>query len=327
MNNKEWFLTRAQILHRTLTVLVVFSLLSVVSLRASKNDTTPTRKGMMKINGTELYYEVMGKGTPIVIVHGGPGLDHTYFLPQMAALAGHHKLIFYDQRASGKSSNKVDTNSMTIANFVEDLEGIRTAFHIDKMNLLGHSWGGLVSMFYAIKYPENLNSLMLINSSPASVALRNKSFAVMAQRTSRQDSVEQAGVVQTEEFRNRDPKTMARFYKLLFRGTFYDPRFADSLTLTIDSSYPAKSKIMQYLMKDPEAGSYDLFSRLSVVHCPTLIIGTDHDMAAPEANERLHQSIPGSALVVLHHTGHFPFVESQKQFFSNIESFLNKVPK
>ena len=162
----------------------------------------------------------MGHGEPIVIVHGGPGLDHTYLLPQMEALAQHYRLIFYDQRASGRSTSTVDTNSMTMGNFVEDLEGIRKVFGIHKMNLLGHSWGGLVAMFYAVKYPENLNSLVLVNPSPASVDLRNASFTSMAQRTSREDSIAQTDLVKTEGFKRRDPSSMATFFRLLFRVNF-----------------------------------------------------------------------------------------------------------
>jgi proline iminopeptidase len=290
----------------------------------SGNEAVKTEEGLIRVNETELYFKVMGNGTPIVIVHGGPGLDHTYFLPQFNTLAKEHRLIFYDQRASGRSTSLVDTNSMTMDNFVEDLEGIRKAFGIQKLNLLGHSWGGLVAMFYALKYPENLNSLVLVNSTPASVALRNASFGAMAQRTSTSDSIVQSALVRTEGFRMRDPATMAKFFRLLFRGSFYNPSLADSLTLTFDSSYATKSKLIQYLSRDSALTSYDLFPRLKTIHCPTLIVGSDHDMVTPEANELLHESIPGSTLVVLKHCGHFPYVEEPGQFFGALGSFLNK---
>ncbi len=292
---------------------------------SSGNEAVKTGEGLIRVNGTDLYFKVLGKGTPIVIVHGGPGLDHTYFLPQWNTLAKEHRLIFYDQRASGRSASLVDTNSMTMDNFVEDLEGIRKEFRIQKLNLLGHSWGGLVAMFYALKYPENLNSLVLVNPTPASVALRNASFSVMAQRTSSSDSVAQSALVRTEGFRMRDPATMARFFRLLFRGSFYDPRLADSLTLTFDTSYATKSKLIQYLNKDHDLAAYDLFPRLKIIRCPTLIMGSDHDMVTPEANELLHESIPGSTLIVLKHCGHFPYVEEPGQFFAVLDSFLNKV--
>jgi proline iminopeptidase len=311
---------------RNFSIVVFF--VALVGLGFSHNSgdqTVKTEEGLIRVNGTELYFKVVGKGTPIVIVHGGPGLDHTYLLPQFYALAKEHKLIFYDQRASGRSTSLVDTNSMTMGNFVEDLEGIRKAFGIQKLNLLGHSWGGLVAMFYALKYPENLNSLVLVNSTPASVALRNASFGAMAQRTSTSDSIAQSALIRTEGFRMRDPATMAKFFRLLFRGSFYNPNLADSLTLTFDSSYAAKSRLIQYLSRDTALTSYDLFARLKIVRCPTLIVGSDYDMVTPEANELLHESIAGSTLVVLKRCGHFPYVEEPGQFFGALGSFLNKV--
>jgi len=152
-------------------VAVISFLSATVSPAAS-----PIEKGYKVINGVSHYYEVVGEGVPVVIVHGGPGLDHSYFLPQMKQLAKNYKLIFYDQRGMGKSSADFDGKQMTMDNLVEDLDGIRRAFGLEKMNLMGHSWGGLVSMFYAVKYPGRLQSLILSNTTPASSALRDQAF-------------------------------------------------------------------------------------------------------------------------------------------------------
>lgn len=308
---------------RVLKSFLLVFLFATVLLRAGEKPLK-VEEGWKNINGTDLYYKTIGEGTPIVIIHGGPGLDHTYLLPQFLELAKHHRLIFFDQRASGKSSSIVDTGSITMSNFVEDVEGIRKAFKLGKMNLLGHSWGGLVAMFYAVKYPGNLNCLMLVNSTPGSAALRDASFAVMAQRTSREDNLAQAALTQTEGFRKRSPEAMARFFRLLFRGSFFDRRYADSLTLTIDTSYVTKSRLIQYLFKDRELASYDLHSRLNGIHCPTLILGAKYDMVGPEANEKIHRNIEGSLLLVLDSCGHFPYIESPREFFSALEGFLAK---
>ena len=194
-------------------------------------------RGYKMVNGVSLYYEAIGEGVPLVVVHGGPGLDHSYLLPQMAELAKGYRLIFYDQRAMGKSSADFDSSQMTMNSFVEDLEGIRKAFGLEKMNLLGHSWGGLVSMFYAIKYPSHLQSLILVNTTPASSVLRNLSFGIMSLKTTKEDSIAQLQIAETDGFKKRDPATMAKFFRLLFHGSFHDRRYADSLTLAFDSSY------------------------------------------------------------------------------------------
>jgi proline iminopeptidase len=286
--------------------------------------TNISDEGLRAINGTKLYCKVIGSGPTLVVLHGGPGMDHSYFLPQMERLASHYRLIFYDQRASGKSVSDVDTNSMTMATFVEDLEGIRKEFKLGKMNLLGHSWGGLVAMFYAAKYPQNLNSLILSNTTPASAALRNASFAVMARHTTPEDSAAQAALIRTEGFRKRESHSMEKFLRLLFRGSFADRRYADSVTLSLDTSYATKSRLINFFYKDSILASYDLHDRLRAVRCPVLILGGDHDMVPAEAQEAIHSHIKGSTLLLMKNCGHFPFVEKPGEFFPAVREFLER---
>jgi proline iminopeptidase len=279
---------------------------------------------MLPVNGTMLWYTTIGSGIPLVAVHGGPGLNHHYFLPTMNRLADRFRIVLYDQRASGQSALDVDTLTMTMDYFVEDLEGTRKALKLDKMNLLGHSWGGLISMFYAIKYPDNLNSLILISSTPASEKLRDSSFQMMESLVSREDSMATYTLMQNPGFARRDPKVMTEFFRLLFRGTFYDRRLADSLDFGLDSTLQQRSLILKHLEKDPQLRSYDLLSRLGIVRCPTLIIAGDHDMIPAIANTALHRSITGSELVTLEHCGHFPFIEQPGIFFPLISDFLRR---
>jgi len=298
--------------------IVIAVLVSVTMLWAQQ----PIEKGYKIINGVRLYYETIGEGVPIVIVHGGPGLDHSYLLPQMGELAKGYKLIFYDQRAMGKSSADFDTSLMTMNSFVEDLEGIRKTFGLEKMNLMGHSWGGLVSMFYAIKYPGHLQSLILVNSTAASSTLRNLSFAARSLKTIKGDSLAQSQLAQTEGFKERDPATMAKFFRLLFRGSFYNKLYIDSLSLNFDSSYSAKSAMVRQLYKDSTLSEYDISANLDTIQCPTLIIGGANDAVAPGTNEQIHDHIRGSRYILLPECGHFPFIELPDKFFPIVRTFL-----
>ncbi len=282
----------------------------------------PVEKGYKFVNGVNLYYETLGEGIPIVIVHGGPGMDHSYMLPQMGKLAKSYKLIFYDQRAMGKLSADFDTSAMTMNSLVEDLEGIRIAFGIEKMNLLGHSWGGLVAMFYAIRYPGHLQSLILVNTTAASSALRDSSFAIMSLKTSAEDHVAEVRLAQTEGFKKRDPATMAKFFRLLFRGSFHDKRYVDSLSLDFDSTYSAKSLMVRQLMRDSTLRSYDIHHNLDAIRCPALIIAGADDVVAPGTNEQIHDHIHGSQYILLPDCGHFPFIEAREKFFSAVTEFL-----
>ena len=122
------------------------------------NQEIIVKSGVQSINGTELFVKTMGKGEPILIVHGGPGLSHDYYLPHLESLAQDHQLIFYDQRVSGASLMNVDSSSINLDAFIEDIEALRKKFGIRVINLMAHSFGGLIAMNYAIKYPEKVKS-------------------------------------------------------------------------------------------------------------------------------------------------------------------------
>ncbi|MBI3788763.1 MAG: alpha/beta fold hydrolase [Ignavibacteriales bacterium] len=302
--------------------LILSFVFGFIILHAQEKNQRTDEEGFKSINGVELYFKTIGSGTPLVIVHGGPGLDHGYFLPQMAELAKHYKLIFYDQRASGKSRGKVDSTTMAFGNFIEDLEGIRKAFGLGKMNLMAHSWGGLIAMKYAIKYPNRLQSLILVNSVSASSAYRQAAALAALQRTTHQDSLDRMAVMQSAELRNGNPEAIAKLFRISFRATFYNRAFADSLTLLFNPNYFANSRLLQYLGSD--AINYDLHQQLSTVQCPTLIIHGDADAMPLEAAQKIQESIKGSRLVVLKHCGHFPYIESPQEFVNVITAFLQQ---
>ncbi|HUI11255.1 MAG TPA: alpha/beta fold hydrolase [Bacteroidota bacterium] len=294
-------------------------------LAAGGDDKTPlVIDGLRLINGTQLYCKSIGTGIPLLIIHGGPGLDHSYFLPQMEKLADTYELIFYDQRGCGQSTIHVDSASMTLDAMVEDIDKVRDAYNLNTVNLMGHSWGGLLAMFYAIKHGDRLNSLILVNSTPPTSALRDSSFRIMAARTSRADSAEEASVVQTAEFKRRDPAAMQEYFRLMFRGAFYNPHDEDELNLTFRPDYGARSDLLKYLARDTTLQHYDLLGQLENISCPVLIIGGDSDMMPPSSNEAIHSHIPGSQLIIMKNCGHFPFIEAPTQFFPAVRSFLQK---
>ena len=310
-----------------ITILTVILLPIPATLRAPAGDDEGPLvvEGMRLINGTQIFCKSIGTGIPLVILHGGPGLDHSYLLPQMEKLADTYELIFFDQRGCGKSSIRLDSSAMTLDALIEDIDRVRDAYNLNTMNLMGHSWGGLLAMFYAIKHGDRLNSLILVNSTPPTSELRSASFKNIGQMTSRDDSMAQAALVKTPEFKRRDPAAMQKYFRLLFKGSFRYPQLADQLTLTFGPDYGARSKLIQYLAKDPKIQTYDLLGRLETITCPVLIIGSDYDLSPPEANELIHNHIEGSRYVVMKNCGHFPFIEAPGQFFPLIRNFLGNL--
>lgn len=273
------------------------------------------------VNGVSLYYEIYGHGTPLVVLYGGPGLDHAYLLPQMLKLANHYELVFYDQRGSGQSTGAVDSVSMTVSNFVVDLEGLRRALHLDKMNLLGHSWGGLLAMEYAVRYPQRVTKIILASSVGATSKWEIPFAQNREARRTPQDSAALVKIMGSEGFAKRAPPVMQQFVKLFFRSYFHNQSLADSLSLTFTPE-TAQNVLPILALMSKQIASYDLRPQLRKLSCPVLILHGDDDPIPLKYAEETRACIPGSRLVVLKNCGHFSYIEAPDQFFAECEEFL-----
>ena len=133
-----------------IAILCVFILTILSGCILQNPQLSLKRQGFVTINGGSLYYQKFGSGIPIIVVHGGPGLDQGYLQPQLLQLASDYELIFYDQRGSGKSlDTKINEKYITLPQFIEDLEALRNYLGFNKFILMGHSWGGFLAMQYA----------------------------------------------------------------------------------------------------------------------------------------------------------------------------------
>jgi len=281
------------------------------------------REGKINVDGDSIYYKIIGNGEPLILVHGGPGLDHSYFLPQMRCLMNDYQLIFIDQRACGQSDADVDSSTISVKSFINDIDQIRQQLKLGKVNLLGHSWGGLLAMNYAIKYQTNLKTLILLNTMSPSSEYRAQADSILNTRKNEEDSVAFAQIRASEAFKNRESSAYEDFFRVLFRREFFNKKYADSLTLTFPDSFAANSQILQHLGND--LSSYDILSDLNSVEVPTLILYGDYDPLAGIVGQKLKDNIPNSSFVIIPNCGHFPYIESQEEFVEEIRKFKSSI--
>lgn len=128
-------------------------------------------EGFIDSKGVLIYYKAFGQGDPLVILHGGPGASHDYLLPYLIPLARHNRLIFLDERGGGKSQKLQDPAGYTVEAMVEDTEAVRVALGLGRINLLGHSYGGVLAQAYALKYQDNLSRLILCSTFHSTKAM------------------------------------------------------------------------------------------------------------------------------------------------------------
>jgi proline-specific peptidase len=179
---------------------VVFTcgLASVAPAQSASSPVYSQQEGYIDAHGVLIYYKEIGKGDPLVILHGGPGASHDYFLPWLLPLARTHRLIFIDERGSGRSQRLQDASLYSVETMVEDVEAVRVALHLGKISLYGHSCGGVLAQAYALKYQQNLSHLIL-NSTFASTremnaALAHEKAQMPADKFKRLNELEAAGL-------------------------------------------------------------------------------------------------------------------------------------
>ncbi len=278
---------------------------------------------MQEINGTRLFVKTMGRGEPLLIVHGGPGFDHSYFLPQMAELATDHRLVFYDQRVSGRSSADLEPDEITLERFIGDIEGLREFLGVGRVHLMGHSFGGMLAMHYALRHPDRLHSLMLVSSTAASSEYMGRVNQLLFERLSPEARQRQADIAESEAFKRREPDAIRQFMQVLLSANFHDPAKVDQLNLSFPADYGTRSEQLQALAGD--LSEYDIYPRLGNIRCPTLIVRGDSELLPVEATQRIRDAIPGSQMHVLDDCGHFPFVECYDQLQASLREFLGNL--
>ncbi|MFT7380535.1 MAG: proline iminopeptidase [Roseivirga sp.] len=304
---------------------LIFLLLLVISVFACDKADVPKENtsGLLQINGTDLFYKTIGHGEPLIIVHGGPVLDHSYFLPQLESLSENYQLIFYDQKVSGRSSIEVDSSTMTLDGFAEDIESIRNAFKLDKINLLGHSWGGLIAMTYAIKYNQHLDKLILSNSIAPNVSEWQMEGQVVGQRATENDFLERQSILTSGALQSEDPTdAIEKLLRISFRPQMADTTKLNELNLYVPKDYLQRSGLFSLLA--PDLTQFDLYPDLDKISCPTLVLYGNREPSVYLHATVMAEAFPNGELKVIDGAGHFPFIEKPIEFNKTVLEFLNR---
>ncbi len=311
---------------------------SVAQSAASKphlSNPYPMQEGFVDSHGALIYYKVIGRGAPLMIVHGGPGASHDYFLPYLLPLMRSNKLIFIDERGGGKSSKCADPKQYTIANMVEDLEAVRQALGLGKMSLLGHSFGGALVQAYAFKYQKNLSHLIL-GSTFASTRELNEALARMKADMDPKDregvnALEAAGLFGKGEIweHGRYPEEYAKLawgkgYFPYVYGNNPDPSY-DPVTSNTGTAWDVYREMWgsdgEFIV-DGNLREVEYVDRLPQIKVPTLIIVGEHDESDPKMSREMHDKIAGSQLVILPKSGHMTFVDQNEMFLKAVSDFV-----
>lgn len=283
----------------------------------------PRAEGFSASTSQPLYWREDGPpdAPPILLLHGGPGAHHDYLYPQCLELARSHRLFTYDQRGGGQSKSD-DRTPITWNTQVDDLAQLVTEFKVNPLTLIGYSWGGLLSMLYAIQATANpalpaIENLVLISPAPITRAWRNDFERNLAERQ-RSPLIEQLRAELNESGLRESDYTAyrQRAFELSVAGYFADPRRSSALT-----PFRITGRVQQSIWDS--LGDFDLREQLGAVTARVLVVHGRQDPIPLVSAEAAAEALRGE-IVVLDDCGHVPYVEQPQALFSSIESFLTK---
>jgi proline iminopeptidase len=254
----------------------------------------------MSVRGVSLFVKVLGHGYPLLLMHGGPGLDHTSLLA-LQPLADQFTLIFYDHRCNGRSEG-ADVSSMTWENLTADAEALRQTLGFDKWAVLGHSFGGQVALEYALRYPQSLSHLILMDTGGDQWWVQHNTPEILAKR-----GYSTAAVQAARRFFNGEmtPKEFFPVSMKYARAYYYNSSLW-AMARGIVKGYQLKARpeaaIFGYGQLLP---GWTVMDRLSEIKVPTLVLaGRDDFLFPPEHQVALRGGIPNARLEIIERAGH-----------------------
>lgn len=270
------------------------------------------------IRDVNLYVEVMGQGYPLLLMHGGPGADHTSLL-RLRPCADQFTLIFYDHRCNGRSTG-ADVSSMTWENLTADAEALRQMLGFERWAVLGYSFGGMVALEYALRYPQSLSHLLLLDTGGDIRWVQQNIPKVLAKRGYSDTAVQTARHFFNGQLTPRQilPALMkfgsAYYYHLNFL------KFVQVMVSGFRVKLRPEAQIFGFSQLLP---GWTVMERLGEIKVPTLVLAGRHDFQfPPEHQAMLADRLPNARLEFIEHAGHNAPIERPAEVIQIIRRFL-----
>lgn len=307
-------------------------LLATLCALASCLQCTSRRRadeGFIQVEGGRIWYHRVGSGagTPLVLLHGGPG-SCSYYLKPLLALSADRPVIIYDQLGCGKSDRPTDTTLFTVDRYVRELQTLRDSLGLREIHLLGHSWGAMLAEAYMGTHPSGVRSLIL--SSPLVTTAQWEHDADSLLRAL-PDSTRAAIARHEADHTTSSPEyaSATRAYYALYLSRSPSPPTADA-----DSARAGFGRqVYEYMWGPSEFTStgtlktFDATAWLRDVRVPTLFIAGEFDEATPASTRTFSRLVPGAEFVMIPGSGHVTVKDNPDALRAAIRGFLAKVER
>ncbi len=287
------------------------------------------REGFLRFQGHDIWFRVVGRPEqddklPVLCLHGGPGVPHDYLEPLAALADSGRRVIFYDQLGGGNSDRPEDPSLYTVDYFLAELAALRWELSLDRVHLLGQSWGGMLALEYALTQAPGLASLVLADT-PASMP----QWAAETNRLREQLPAEVREVLDAHEAAGttEDPAYQEAMMVFYNRHVCRRDPWPECLTRAFDKMM--QFPLVYHTMVGPSEfhvtgtlKGWSVVGRLGEIRVPTLVLGGRHDEATPAVTEAVHRGIPGSEWFIFEDSSHLPHLEQAESFLTKVGDFL-----
>jgi proline iminopeptidase len=317
---------------RSLLVIVALLLISNVFGQTKKVDSW-TDGQYVKVNGAKLWVVTVGEGDPIIIIPGGPGGAHLGYRDFDPLTEKHHQIIYFDAFGRGKSDTAKNVTEYTLERDIDDIEGLRKALNLNKVTVLGHSYGGVVAQGYGLKYPAHLSHLILADTFHSFVMWQeNDDNSNKEIKTNYPEIWEQLMKVREQGAVSSDQIHQDIYGKVPYGFLYaYDPSKFEG---NGGKPYPNPNNTKLYYQmvgKDgdfivgSDIGTFDYRKQLKDLKMPVLIYSGRFDrVAVPWMALKFKEYCPQAQFVMFEKSGHNPQVEEPEKTFALINEFLAK---
>ena len=279
-----------------------------------------------RVRGTEIYFDVDGMGLapvgermierpPVFLLHGGPGGDHSSFKTQLAELRDTAQLIYVDHRGSGRSAAN-DPDSWTLDNNIDDIDALREHLGLERISILGSSYGGMVALGYAIRYSQRVANLILVATAPSFRFMEDAKNLLQERGTDEQIRVCERlwqGTFESEEQLREYYRVMGPMYAVSFDAESFDAGWSRGVR-----NYAQLNKGFVECLR-----TFDFIEELSTIRCPTLVIAGEQDwICPPSQSRRIAERIPCAHLKIFANSAHSVAQDEPAAFLAAVRGFL-----
>jgi proline iminopeptidase len=277
------------------------------------------------IDGVTIAYTTVGAEAnyPLIVLHGGPGFDHSEMMPWLDPLSDSFRLIYVDERGQGRSQ-RVDPATLTLARFAEDVTKLAAALRLERYALLGHSFGSFITLAHAVECGDA--SHYIISGGTASFAKSGPEIqANLAsfEPAELRDQVTRSWALEPEAKTAEDVDRLWQMQAPFHFATTESDAYRRYMAASSQTVYAPE--VLAYFAVNDYPIEYE--DRLSSIARPTLVVTGEHDhTCTPRAARELHAGIAGSELVIVPHAGHMTFVEQPERYFEAVRGFFARHP-